>query len=87
MFLLALLDQLHPDVCHFYNPEAFVVVERKANVSNVEFWSWAVVSRPFSPADPVRWPKAGVQQAPLQDRPALPLPLHLPVIYRQLQLR
>ena len=39
------------------------------------------------PTDPVCRPEAGVQQAPLQDRPALPVPLHLPVLHRQLQLR
>lgn len=35
MFLLALLDQIHPDMYHFYDPEAFVVVECKANVLTV----------------------------------------------------
>lgn len=50
-------------------------------------WFWSYFSRPFPPADPVCRSKTGVQQAPLQDRPTLPLPLHLPVVYRQLQLR
>ena len=39
------------------------------------------------PTDPVCGPEAGVHQAALQDRPALPVPLHLPVLHRQLQLR
>lgn len=37
--------------------------------------------------DPVRRPKAGIQQAPDEDRPPLAVPLHLAVVDRQLQLR
>lgn len=88
MFLLALLDQIHPYMDHFYNPEAFVVAEREARCVEFYWFSpWAVISRPFLPADPVCRPKTGVQQAPFQDRPTLSLPLHLPVVHRQLQLR
>lgn len=42
---------------------------------------------PFLSADSVCGPEAGVQQASVQDWPPLPLPLHLPVLHRQLQLR
>lgn len=37
--------------------------------------------------DPVCRPKAGIQQAPDEDRPPLAVPLHLAVVDRQLQLR
>lgn len=41
----------------------------------------------FITADPVCGGQAGVQQVPHEDGPPLPVPLHLPVVHWQLQLR
>lgn len=60
-------------------------LERSMKALNVQY-----VTRPFlffTTANPVCGGQAGVQQVPHEDRPPLPVPLHLSVIYRQLQLR